>query len=714
MENIHKKVWYAPNRKEAYGQEEIDAVVQCLQDGWLAGFGPKSIEFEQKISERFGKKFGLFVNSGSSAILLGLIGLNLPEQSHVITPACTFSTTVAPIVQLSLVPIFCDIGLNSFVSTVEQVLEKITDLTRVILLPNLVGNKPDWKRLYQELVKINRTDIILFEDSADTITETFETDISTTSFYASHLITAGGSGGMVMFNDRSYFERATCSRDWGRNQFGNSESVSDRFGQSVDGIPYDSKFLYTVPSYNMKSSEMNAAFGLVQLEKFDKVAIHRRNLIERYISNLSQFLSGVKDKPFILPDDSIKPNWLAMPLIVKNRMTLLTHLENNNIQTRVLFAGNVTRHPMYRQYLQPFENSDRVMAEGCLLGAHHGMTFEDVDYVCSKIVEFYSTRPTILDCTFRDGGYTCDWNYSNEQFLDLYKTCNDSGVDYCEIGFVRKPDPKSKFGKWYFCPPELLRDVVAPVKDKTKIAVMCQLGTFDSFDFGPASESCIDMVRVLMAYHTCDKNDETFDYNLFEEGIFIINDLVNKGYEVSFNLGRIDRVPFRHLEHVCRKLNSTGVKVFYIADTYGNLTIQNSKPILNFIKSHLSPNIKIGYHAHDNLSNATSKTLESVNQGCSFIDGTMYGVGRGSGNARTELLVAEYSKNILPMFEYIDKWVCPYKQSSLLYIISGKYSMHINYAIELNEKHSYSVQEAYYILHGIVDSGKHHFYNPIH
>lgn len=104
--NYHKKIWYAPNKKEAYGDREIQAVVECLNDGWLAGFGPRTIEFEKKVSELFGKKFGLFVNSGSSAILLGLNALNLSSDDEVITPACTFSTTLAPVIQCGLKPIF--------------------------------------------------------------------------------------------------------------------------------------------------------------------------------------------------------------------------------------------------------------------------------------------------------------------------------------------------------------------------------------------------------------------------------------------------------------------------------------------------------------------------------------------------------------------------------------------------------------------------------
>ena len=106
---MEKKIWYAPNKKEAYGDKEIQAVIDCLTDGWLAGFGPRTIEFEEKVSREFGKKYGLFVNSGSSAILLGLKALDLKPNDEIITPACTFSTTIAPIIQCGLTPIFCDV-----------------------------------------------------------------------------------------------------------------------------------------------------------------------------------------------------------------------------------------------------------------------------------------------------------------------------------------------------------------------------------------------------------------------------------------------------------------------------------------------------------------------------------------------------------------------------------------------------------------------------
>lgn len=379
---MREKVWYAPNTKQAYGEEEIKAVEKCLRDGFLAGFGPKSIEFEKQIAKAFGKKYGVFVNSGSSANLLALACLKLPKGSEVITPACTFSTTLAPIIQLGLKPVFCDVELTSYVPHFHFIYGLITPNTKAIMIPNLIGNKMAWSILRQHLFEIGRRDIILIEDSCDTISETFSSDISTTSFYASHIITAGGQGGMVMFNDEKLRDIALQFRDWGR-MGDNSEIMSERFNHEVDGIPYDHKFLYDVLGYNFKCSEMNAAFGLVQLERFEQFKKIRRQNIERYLENLKDV------KEILLPNDRIQPNWLAIPLQTERRLELLTFLENNNIQTRVTFSGNITRHPIYREYLQEFKNSDTIMANGFLLGAHHGMNIEDVDYVCNKIKEFF-------------------------------------------------------------------------------------------------------------------------------------------------------------------------------------------------------------------------------------------------------------------------------------------------------------------------------------
>jgi CDP-6-deoxy-D-xylo-4-hexulose-3-dehydrase len=195
------------------------------------------------------------------------------------------------------------------------------------------------------------------------------------------MITAGGSGGMLMVNDVNLLKQATMYRDWGRIG-DNSEDVSARFEYSVDDIPYDYKFLYGVVGYNMKSSEMNAAFGLVQYGRIEEIKEKRRTIFKRYMDNLA----GVND--LVLPITTNDDDWLAFPLMYKNRMKLLTYLEEHNIQTRVCFAGNVTRHPAYREFLEVFPNSDKIMEQGFLVGAHHGMTIEDADYVCDTIKEF--------------------------------------------------------------------------------------------------------------------------------------------------------------------------------------------------------------------------------------------------------------------------------------------------------------------------------------
>lgn len=382
---MRDKVWYAPNGFEAYGEEEIQASLQCLKDGWLAGNGKYTVEFEKQVASFFGKKYGLFVNSGSSACLLALASLNLPDGIEVITPACTFSTTVAPIIQLGYEPVFCDVEVNTYVPTVDAVISKITEKTRVIMLPNLIGNTPDWKLLRKKLNDTGRTDIFLIEDSADTMVYTNETDISTTSFYASHVITACGSGGMVMFNEPKYLKRATMFRDWGRIG-DNTELVVERFNHDVDNIKYDYKFLYACLGYNFKSSEINAAFGIEQMKKLPKFIEIRRKNMERYIENLKN-VPGI-----VLPQDDKKSNWLAFPFQVEDRLSLINHLEDNNIQTRVIFSGNITRHPAYRKYLQAFPNADKIMKDGILVGCHHGMTLEDVDYVCDKIKEFLGRR----------------------------------------------------------------------------------------------------------------------------------------------------------------------------------------------------------------------------------------------------------------------------------------------------------------------------------
>ena len=189
-----------------------------------------------------------------------------------------------------------------------------------------------------------------------------------------------------MFNDQKLVKRACMFRDWGRIG-DNSEDIKTRFEFSIDGIPYDYKFLYGAVGYNMKCSEMNAAFGLAQLARIDEIKSKRRAIFQRYLDNLQHM-----QKDIVLPINNSSQDWMAIAFMSKDRLELLTFLENNHVQTRVCFAGNVTRHPVYREYLKEYKNADRIMAEGFLLGSHHGMTLDDVDYVCDKIKEFYEKK----------------------------------------------------------------------------------------------------------------------------------------------------------------------------------------------------------------------------------------------------------------------------------------------------------------------------------
>jgi len=264
---------------------------------------------------------------------------------------------------------------------------KVTKKTKMLMIPNLIGSKSDWAELKARCAAIGRTDIILFEDSCDTMTYTECTDVATISFYASHIITAGGCGGCVMFNDKDLYNKAMMYRDWGRIG-NNSEDVSERFAHNVDGIEYDFKFLYGVKGYNFKCSEMNAAFGLPQIAKLAKFKKMRADNIKRYAETLK-----AANTSFILPINYDQYDWLAFPLMHHDRRGLLRHLESNDVQVRVTFSGNITRHPAYRHHLEEFPASDVIMRDGFLLGAHHGLVDADIDRVCTLLIEYDRAHP---------------------------------------------------------------------------------------------------------------------------------------------------------------------------------------------------------------------------------------------------------------------------------------------------------------------------------
>jgi len=246
------------------------------------------------------------VNSGSSANYLAIEILDLPEGSEVITPVLTFSTTVAPLVRNKLIPVFVDVEPGTYNIDANKVEAMITPKTKALMIPNLLGNLPDWKQLRALADKYN---LIAIEDSADTLGATIDdassgrfTDVSTTSFYGSHVINCAGNGGMLCVNTEKLEGRAKLLRSWGRSSslFVESEAIENRFNVAVDDIPYDAKFLFEALGYNMEPSEMGAAFGLVQLNKLDQNIATR----EKWFAIQDAFFKEYEDW-FIFPEQQL-------------------------------------------------------------------------------------------------------------------------------------------------------------------------------------------------------------------------------------------------------------------------------------------------------------------------------------------------------------------------------------------------------------------------
>ncbi|MEK7089939.1 MAG: aminotransferase class I/II-fold pyridoxal phosphate-dependent enzyme, partial [Patescibacteria group bacterium] len=341
-------VWYAPNTSDAFGVNEKRAVAKVLDKGWLT-LGETAKNFEDKVANIFGKKYGLFVNSGSSANLLALEAMHFPKGTEVITPACTFNTTVAPIVQAGLTPVFVDVNLGTYQIDVAEMKKALSKKTVAVMAPHLIGNFIDLSAV-RAFCKKNK--LVFIEDSCDTIGGKFNgrpsgafSDVTTTSFYASHLITTGGAGGMVMTNDKKLRERARLFRDWGRGISKHDESIRSRLSTfKISGKPYDSAFVFVERGYNFKPTEMQAAFGLEQLNRLSGFTSLRRENFKRLHSFFKDF-----EKYFILPKEMPKTytNWLAFPLTIRegapfSRNTLVTYLEDHKIQTRPLFSGDIT------------------------------------------------------------------------------------------------------------------------------------------------------------------------------------------------------------------------------------------------------------------------------------------------------------------------------------------------------------------------------------
>ena len=400
---MKKKIYYG---LAVYNNKEINAVKNVLNKKNLTLMdGPSVKEFENKVANLFGKKYGLMVNSGSSANLLALASLKLKKNSEVITPTLTFSTTVAPIYQLGLIPNFIDVEIDKFIINIDKIEKSINKNTKAMIIPNLLGNIPD----YRKIIKIaKKYSLKVIEDSADTIGYSINgknfgkySDISTTSFYASHIVTGAGFGGMICFNDKKIYEEAKILRGWGRSSaiFNESESIRERFSAKVSGIKYDSKYIFLKMGYNFLPSEISAAFGLEQLKKLKKNIDTRVKNFEYLIKFFSKF-SNFLNMP--ITNLNARTGWLAFPLTIKknkkfNRTDMQIFFEKNNIQTRTIFTGNILRQPAMKNLKYKSKNdsaivSNEVMKNGILLGCHHGMSIKELEYIKNIFIKFIKIK----------------------------------------------------------------------------------------------------------------------------------------------------------------------------------------------------------------------------------------------------------------------------------------------------------------------------------
>jgi len=397
-----KKIYYG---KAVYDKKEIKAVINVLKNHSLSLIDGKHVKLlEKKVARLFGKKYGLMVNSGSSANLLGLSSFNFKKGSEIITPNLTFSTTVSPIYHLGLIPHFIGVKKNKFISDTDHIEKCINKKTVGLMIPNLLGNIADWKKI-NSIAKKYKLKVI--EDSADTIGYTVNnkntgkySDITTNSFYASHIINGAGTGGIVCFNDYKLYERAKLLRGWGRSSatFNESENANKRFNVKISGIDYDAKYIFSDLGYNFLPSEISAAFALEQLKKLK----NNINVRERNFKMLKKFFAQYENL-FNLPEqyNDVKTPWLAFPLVIKKnnffkRKDLQIYLEKNNIQTRTIFTGNILRQPIlknriFKKHRNCNEVADDVMKNGILIGCHQGLTISEINYICKTFKKFINS-----------------------------------------------------------------------------------------------------------------------------------------------------------------------------------------------------------------------------------------------------------------------------------------------------------------------------------
>ncbi len=398
-----------------YDERELIAAVNACLDFWLTA-GPQAEAFEDGLSRFLRLRRALAVNSGSSANLIAIAALcsrrwerPLEPGDEVITPAVGFPTTIAPIVQNRLVPVFVDCELGTYNLDPEQLERALSERTRALFFAHTLGNPVEMEPV---MAFAREHDLYVVEDACDALGSTYDDqmvgtfgELATLSFYPAHHITTG-EGGAVVTDDLQLARIAQSLRDWGRDCHCRHDSPPEgacgrRFEWQIPGLdePYDHRYLYTEIGYNLKMTDIQAAIGLTQLDKLPGFIAARKR-------NFSRLYEGLKpyEEKLLLPTwyERADPSWFAFPITVRpdasfTRRDLITFLERRNIETRLLFAGNVIRQPGYRHIehraVGDLPNSDLVMRSTFFIGVYPGMDDARIAYMLEAFDDFFA-EPT--------------------------------------------------------------------------------------------------------------------------------------------------------------------------------------------------------------------------------------------------------------------------------------------------------------------------------
>ena len=401
---------YIPSAGKIFNHQELINLVDSSLDFWLTE-GRYAEKFNKEFGDKLGMRFCLSTNSGSSANLIAVSALTskelgekrLKEGDEVITVAAGFPTTINPIIQNNLTPVFCDIDLGTGNIKIEDLKNAISNKTKAIVLAHALGNPFNLDVIMDIKEKYN---LWLIEDNCDALGSTWDGkytgtfgEISTVSFFPPHHMTMG-EGGAVLTNSPILKKIIFSFRNWGRDCWcdpGEDNTCGKRFNWKIGKLPfgYDHKYTYSHIGYNLKITDMQASIGLAQLDKLDDFHKSRRNNFKLYY----EYFLKHEDK-FILPKwhQKANPSWFGFPLIVKenstfNRNEIVTYLEKNNIATRNFFAGNALRQPAYLnskyRQISDLKNSDIIMNNGFWIGVYPGLNVEKINYVIDIFNSFF-------------------------------------------------------------------------------------------------------------------------------------------------------------------------------------------------------------------------------------------------------------------------------------------------------------------------------------